>query len=679
MTTPQELLFGSPINPVLEFENIWQNTATGTTYTAPVGSSGLPDGTTNPGESINYLMNKRTMIQKAAYMRPLIRLADKNLNIITEMTGEVSLEFEELMADSGSAKYVLDASNWIVDYIVNLTMVEEDLHLIIDPMPGYGTSWETRWGGKIHTVDIKRNEDGTNLVELQAISNREHAKRLLFGANPFFSPEIQLPRMWILPGPTRSVLFMSAFVNLARLFLPGLSFITNVFNPFGWLNVNDSLYDLNPLSWPIQCAFVNPIADESAWTVLASTWTSWHDATVDILADSGCIMRVYTYLVDEDSDNSSQPYDELIEVAEAATDLLDDIIDDLFSSDPDLAAQLITDVSSVFKPTRNCVIFSFEDKSGQTGPTGTALDGLLNVIGVTLDDLISSVLINAQTGLTLDGEPVYDVEGNEFPIFESLLGVAPAMPNVIWREGTLSSNGTTMTGFTAQTQSTHTLNKANPDTVMTGGKSPTLVNDGITFAIKWGIAQLSDLINPAFGSTCVGGGLAAGAASNTAWMTPLMMGIQNIYNGELDDVFFAWERVTNPLTAVWGGDCDFQEYFERGSSVAYTLSTIITLQTALWKTRAYQGFQGQVINGLTWTVNIDTLLGDRNGWEFAGVIYVDQIYGIRYMVDRKTPLTTTITIGQNKDKSDPLAHVIRAVQGVYSLFGAFLGENTLFN
>jgi hypothetical protein len=662
MTTPQELLLGMPINPVINFENIWQNAA-GQRTIPPIGIDGMPSGVSDPASSINYLMNKRSIIEKAAHQRPLIRLADKNLRVVTELTGELAVEWEELMSDSGTASYTLDCADWVVDYIVNLTMVEEDLHLIIDPFSS-APSWENRWGGKIHTVNVKRNADGTNTVELQAVSNRDHAKRLLFAANPFFAPEVQLPRMWILPGPTRSVLFMSCFINLARLFVPGLSFLTNIFNPLSWLNpLNaDSLFQVNPLDWPIQVAFVNPVADQSNWGVLAATWTSWHDATVDILQDSGTMMRVYTYILEDDADNPHQPYDELIDVVSASMDLAENLIEDIRGVAPDLAAALMKDVNSVVRPSRNCVIFSFEDKSGRSGATGTALDGLLNVIGVTLDDLVSSVLINAQTGLTLDGEPVFDLQGNEFPIVESLLGAAPELPKVIWREGT----------FSPMTEAVHTLNKGSPRTVMTGGKSPSIVNDSIHFAVKWAIAQLSDLINPAFGSASLG-------AVNSAWMTPFMQGIQNMYNDELSDVFFAWERITNPLIAIWGGDLDYQEYFERGSSVAYTLASIVTLQTALWKTRAYHGFTGQVQSGHPWTVDIDTGLGDRNGWEFFGIIYVDQIYGVKRHVDRKSGLLTTLTIGQNKDKADPLSRVIRSVQGVYSLFGAFLGEGTIFS
>jgi hypothetical protein len=649
MSTPQEELFGIPINPInnliTRFENIFQTDA-GQLF-APNGTGGPPNGATDPQSSINYLMNKRNIIQQSAYQRPLVRLADKNLSIIATLTGELNMDWEELMTDSGSAKYVIDAQNWVVDYIVNLTQVEEDLHLIIDPYPT-NRSWRNRWGGKIHTINVKDNEDGTSTVELVAISNREHAKKLLFAANPIFPPEIQLPRMWILPGPTCSVMFLSCFVNLARLFVPGLSFITNILNPLAWLNpLNaDSLFQVNPLDWPIQVAFINPLTDQSRWTVLGATWTSWHDASLDMLKDAGCMMRAVTWL-EEDVDS---PYSDLVDLVEEATDLIAEIVD------PALAQTLATDVESVIRPSRNCVIFLFQDLSGQTGPTGTALDGLLNVIGVTLDDLISSTLINASTGLTLDGEPVQDLDGNEFPIAESILGVAPAPPVVIWREGQ----------FSAMLEATHVLNKASPNVVMTGGKSPQLVNQLQTFGIKYGLSQLSDVIN-----------LGLGTIVNTAVQFSPTVGLDSIYQGQLDNVLFAWERVTNPLLSIWGGDLNYQEHFDRGSSTAYTLSTIITLQTALWKTRAYQGFKGKLLNGFPWTIDIDTGLGERNGWEFNGVIYVDQIYGIKRTVDRKSSLRCDITIGEDKDKADPLARTIRSLGGLYMLFGAFLGE-TIF-
>jgi hypothetical protein len=637
-----ETLFGLPLNPIdnlgtelpIKFSNIWTNPM-GTSYFAPTGTGGCPDGKTNPVGAFNYIYNKRKVIEDSAKQRPLFRLADKNLEIRGELTGEMSADFEELMIDSGTARYVIRYDNWLVDYMVNLTKVEEDLHLVIDKNPLSPNDARNRWAGKIHTINIQRHDDGTSTVEMLAISNREHAKRLLFAASPFLPPEIQLPKMWIMPGPLRTVLFISCFVNLARLFVPGLSFLTNIFNPVSWLDPlsTDSLYNVDPLNWPLQVAFVNPAVDTSDWTVLGASWTDWHSATADMLKNAGCMMRAYTYLVGD----VWNPYTELTDIVGLS--------------------QLTHIANAVVTPRRNCVIFCFIDKSGHAGPTGSALDGLLDVIGVNLDNVFSSVLVDAGTGLSLDGEPVFEDQGNNYPVFASLLGTAPPVPKIVWREGQ----------FTALIDATHTLHKGSPRTVMTGSRSPSLVNQIQTFAIKYGLSQLSDMIN-----------VGLGTIFNTAFQMPLTNGLESLYQGQLDNTLFAWERWTDPLRALQNGDLSYQEYFERGSGTAYTLAGFLTLDTALFKTKAFQGFKAVVRNGHPWTIGTDTELGDRNAFEFDGVLYVDQIFGDKTKLDRKSGVTAMITIGDGKDKDDPMARTMQAVSSLYTVIGAVMGEGTIF-
>lgn len=637
--TSTETLLGQPINRTV-FPNLWNN-ANGASIFAPnglnpaTGEIGCPDGKLHPASAINYLRNKQFVIFKSAHQRPLVRLGDKNHAPVGELTGEMTMDYEELMADSGTARYIVRYDNWMVDYIVNLTRIEEDLHLIIDDDPNDPTDARKRWAGKIHTINIARHEDGTSTVEMLAISNREHSKRLLIASTPFSAPEVQPIKMWIVPGPTRSAIFATAITNLARLFVPGLSFLTNMFNPFSWLDPlnSDSLHDVNPLSWPIQFAYVNTVRDTSNWTVVAGTWTDWHSATTDILKDSGCMLRAYTFLLGD----KWNPYDELNDV--------------FASSQNDLLANAFA------WPTRNCVVFKCEDKSGHQGPTGTAWDGLLNVVGVSLDDFLSSTLIDANTGLALDGEPVFDVNGNNVPIFESLLGTAAPVPKIIWREGQ----------FTGVQEATHTLHKGSPKTLVTGGRSPSLVNELQTFAIKWSLSQLQDLINVAIGTMI-----------NTAYQTPATPGLQDLYQGQADNDLFAWQRITDPLRAIWNGDLSYQEFFERGSSTAYTLSGVMTLETARYKTRPFHGFKAKVRNGWPWILNSDTVLGDRQAFEFDGVLYVDQMTAHKRSVERSKGLATELTIGDDQDKEDPMARTMRAVQSLYQLWGAFLGEGTLF-
>lgn len=475
---------------------------------APVGVDGIPDPATDPMSCFAFMMNKANLKIASAQQRPMCRLADQNLNVVAELVGELSCDEEELMSDTGQARLVITYDNYLVDFMVNQIQVYTDVHLVIDPIPTQ-RSWRTRWGGKIHQINVKRNEDGTSTVELIALSHREHAKKLLIAATPFFAPEVQPLRMWVLPGPLRTILFATFFINLCRLFVPGLSTITNIFNPLSWLNPLDptSIADFDPLSWPIQVAFVNPLIDQSRWTAIGATWTDWHSSTTDLLKDTGCIMRAYTWL-EEDEDS---PYTELSDLITGVEGAGIDLLDALgLSSGDQLVEQLAgAAIDTLARPKRNCVVFSLEDFSGQAGPTGTAIDGLLNLIGVTFDDLFTTILINADTGQTLDGEPVIDVINPVTPVAESLLGVAPQPPKVIWRESQ----------FDRVVSKSHTLYKAPPLTMMTGGRSPNIVNQAQTFAIRWGLSQLQTVITAGvFGQE---GG------------PPIGAGLDNIYQGQL--------------------------------------------------------------------------------------------------------------------------------------------------
>jgi hypothetical protein len=85
-----------------------------------------------------------------------------------------------------------------------------------------------------------------------------------------------------------------------------------------------------------------------------------------------------------------------------------------------------------------------------------------------------------------------------------------------------------------------------------------------------------------------------------------------------------------------------------------------------------------VISGFPWVIDVDIRLGERGGWEFDHIIYVDQLTAVRRSWDRNSPVLCNISIGDDKDKQDPIARGMRAINSIYGLFGAFLGEGTLF-
>jgi hypothetical protein len=610
----------------------------GGVFPSVLGQDGAPDLLNDPNMTFRYLKTRQEVITNSVKQRPLLRLADKEMNIVGDIEGERSFSIEELVADSGKLTGAIRYGNWLTDYMVHETRIHEDLHILADPIATQ-EDWRTRWGGKITGISAKKDSNGIHTVEFEAISNREHAKHLMFGANPIFPPEVQLPKMWVLPGPTRTILYVSMMINLARLFTPVLSGITNAFNIFGWLNPlsPDAVLNLDPINWPLQAAFVDPIFDQSRWTVLGATWTDWNTAMADLLADAQCIFRAYTWLTtDKDS-----PHQELASPLKL------------------IGGNIGAEVQNLIRPARNCVVFSLEDWSGQRGPSGTAFDGLLNLVGVTLDDLITPITINLTTGETidpgniLDGEPIESAAGDDRThLIESLLGVAPDPPKCIWWEG----------DYNGQISAQINLHKGPVKTIMTGGRSPSLVNQAQTFAIRYGLAQLSAVIS-------------YGLGAYQQYGTP---GLDNLYQNQLDNTLFAWQRFTDPIRAIWTGSFAWQEDMERGSGTAYTLGGVLTLRAGDYKRRSYHGFRCEVLNGRPHVVDIDIRLGENGGFEFDNVIYVDQLTAIKRSWDRQKPVTVTMSIGDDKDREDPFARGMRAIAAVWSLLGNFLGEGTVF-
>ena len=142
--------------------------------------------------------------------------------------------------------------------------------------------------------------------------------------------------MWMLPANIRTACAITLFINLARLFFPPLSIPTNLFNPGGWINPlgPDALLNLDPLSWPMQCQFINPLLDQSRTSLLTSAWSSFHDVNVDPLRDAGCCARVYTWFTE-----------------------------DATSPHPELELLVGKDLASLARPHRNCLVAAFEDHS----------------------------------------------------------------------------------------------------------------------------------------------------------------------------------------------------------------------------------------------------------------------------------------------------------------------------
>ena len=584
-----------------------------------IAKDGVPDQKTDPLSAYRYMEGRRKTMIDAVRQRPLLRLWDKNHMFLGQIAQEQSVMVEELMTDSGGGNITIRRDNWLSNFILYDRRIEEDLHFTLDPVPT-NQDWRTRWGGKITTIDAKRSKDGLHTVEMEMVSNREHVKHLLAGCNPVMPPEIQFPRMWMMPWNCRTNLMISMALNLARQFFPLLAIPDNIANPFAWLQYGDAgiLEGFNPLWWPIQPQFVNVATDQSRFEIFSARWTDFHTAAQPILDDAGCMIRAYTWLTtDKDSPH------------------------------PELAA-----LGKLARPWRNAIILAVEDKSGVTGPTGTFIDGFINAIAATADNMITDTILVNDIGP--DGVPN--------PLFRKWFLVAPAKPWVVFRDG----------DYSGIVESERIQHGATAKTMMTGGKSPTWVNQLQTFAIKYGLAELSDYITAQVGVD------ATATASDFGYQAPMTPGLEEIYQGQFDDILLAYQRFTNPIRAIWCGDMGFLEHFEQGTGTGWTVATELTLRDADWKTRAYNVFKVTIRNGAPYLYSVDFNLGDRVSFEIGGVYHTDQVSAARIKYDKDSPVTVELVVGNRANDEDPFAMATRTLAGVWNMFGMFMGAKDLF-
>lgn len=588
-----------------------------------VGENGVPDPLRAPISAYRYADAKRKVKDAESRQRPLIRLWDKNMDFIGRIGGEKSVDVEQRLHDTGTGSIVLRGSDWINKFLRTDVRANDDLNITIDPYPN-NRNWRRRWGGKVTAVRNVRTEKGLHELHFDVAENREHWKHLYFAATPWFAPEFQPLKAWVLPGNTRTITAVTGFVNLARIFYPPLGIIDNFVNPGAWIKPLTDGRLWSPLNWPIQMQFVNPLTDISRFSVIATRWSPAHDTTAGLLKDAGCNVRAYTWLTeDEDSPH------------------------------PELAALIGQEAA---RPGRNCIVLAVEDNSGVVGLTGTAVDGAINLVAATADDLISELLYEFRDADAIDPRTNQNVP----PYVRDMLGIAPIKPSIVFRDSTVQS---------PIKSSERAIFKSTAKSVIVGGKSPGWVNQLQTFGIKYGLSFIQ--LTNVYGGTA-GGGAMAGPA-------PLGSGLEEVYQGQFDNILLAFMRHTDPLREIQAGDMGYLEYFtQEGGGTAYTISSALTQRQGLWKTRPYQSFKVSIWNRRPYQVYYDFDLGTRALFEIDGLLYSDQFTAIRMHYDEDTPKTFEVTIGTGSDMEDPMAQAVRTIQTMWNAVGTLFGSNDLY-
>lgn len=556
------------------------------------------------------LLERRWGYMNRRAKEPLIRLWDKEFKFICRIETMEKWDWEELALDDGTAHVTITGieNDWIRDIVTHQIGIEEDIHITFDPDPDNPTDYLNRWGGKVLTITDEEGAGAAPTTELACISNRRHLKGIYLGANPLFPMEIQEPKMFLFGGPTVSTCAYSTMINCFRLFaLDGLwswPIPRNIFDPLSLLE------NLDPLSWPVQVMPVNTLLDQSRYCTIGSRWKDAHTVLAPVMKDAGVICRAYTWL----------------------------------PGDPAPYTMFGPELAELLKPTRACVILSFEDLSGVTGPTGTLADGALNLFAATLDDLITSTIVPADVENESD---FINLDDDTPSFFRTLLDVSPKPPPFVYRD----------VGYGNIVKRTFVIHKQQATDIITGGKSPQWVNEAITFAIRYGIAQLAQVV--------------------LGQQAPGVNGLDNLYQGQLDDVFLAFIRYVNPDRSSKAGSYALREWFEPGTGSAYTINSIQSLSAGDYKMKAYASMKFDV-GDTPWVFGQDYRLGWRVAAEMRGVEYADQVLAAKAEGGRELDGRTMVSFGDDTREEDPVARAFRTIGNVANYAGMLAGSGELF-
>lgn len=549
------------------------------------------------------LLDRRHAYKSRRVKKPLIRLWDKNFRLICRIELPETWECEEIAHDNGMARIELVGkdNDWIREIVCFKTRPAEDLHITIDPDPDKPTDFKNRWGGKVETIVDEETKGRPTVTTITAVSNRIHLRHIMLAATPVMPHAVQPLRMFLWGGPCVTACSTAVLINLFRIYtlngwwpLP-----RNIMDPSTWLE------NINPLNWPVQVMPVRPLLDQSRWVTIGSRWQSAETVLTPAMKDAGVICHAYTWLPGDPA-----PY------------------------------EAFGPLKETLKPQRACVILSFEDQSGVTGPTGTALDGLVNLFAVTLDNLFTETLIAVDA----------DGDGQTDPFIRKLLGVAPKRPPFVYRD----------TGYGGVNSRTMVIHKAKAVTIVVGGRSPGWVNQAITWGIRYGLSQIA---------------LAISSIPGAPAQTPGSEGLDNLYQGQLDNTLLAFMPFVDPRRSAAAGPYARNEHFESGTG--FSFSSILTARQGWWSTRPYTSFKFDVGDGAPYVLGEDIRLGSRVSAERRGVVYTDQIMAIKRRGDRNSSGRPVISFGDDSREEDPVAQGFAAIANIGNFVAQLAGSGAL--
>lgn len=308
---------------------------------------------------------------------PLIRLWDGDWNLRGRVAGELDYSFDWKYNDIGAGFVKLPYDHHLAQWALDIYGRDTDnIHITCDKDGG-------RWGGRMQTVTLVKNSDGSRYVEIKFLDDMKELEAVLCWPNPVLPAGVQFPKSFVLAGPARYTLKLTLFLNLIRLHGNFWNLPDDPLDPRTWFE------GVTPWNWSIAVLPDSLLLDDSQWCVIDSRMKNFMELARPILADAGLMITTRRWL----------------------------------SGDPTPQGWL--------GPLRNGqLMVDIVDKSGvfeQTALGGTLAGGMTRTVTTMADNLVDDLI-------TTVANPVEPAEYSVSKWF----GTAPAQPWVVLRDGETS-------------------------------------------------------------------------------------------------------------------------------------------------------------------------------------------------------------------------------------------------
>lgn len=512
--------------------------------------------------------------QEEATAPPEVEVFDKDWQPVAYATGVIEGSFEDLKNDAGEGELVLLGESPVARWLADEVPEAADVHLRV-------RQGANVWCGKAQVIEERMPDSGIETVTVEALHDYQHAKKLYCYPNPWAPTIAQWPKIYIYYGPAATGLLQLIFINLMRRYQPGYAPDPDMFsqNSYSRLRVDNWAQIVDPRGLGV-------FRDLSTHATIVTRMGQFHEVAKHIMEDAGLRLVATRWLPGD-----PQPFPEWV---------------------------------TLRLPT---LIWSMEDVGGVRGPTGTVLDGFIQLVRSIAEDGITETT----EAVPYDPPAEYGAPG--------FWGTQVRSPAVVFYRAQrwTKIEGTGQVGVLSWQRRTH---KALGHTILTGGKSPGWVNTGIKM-----------LVNAALGWI------------GMIFLTPgLTLGL---LDDQVEDVILAFARWRFGKREEDMGRDAYGEVWETSGSSGFSLSTVSAIRTGAILTQPYTSHALEIVNGAPYMIGRHLDIGSPVSTEIGrtGRLYTDEVRSKRIEFDA-SGTRVAIVVGNDSEEKSVGARLGRILESV---------------